>query len=462
MLRWIIGCALPAVYCAGGAVAQERAPSTDQLLEQLRRLNERVEGLEVRHEADQQRILNLEARLQQIEDGATDQKQQKPDTERQTAETSPPAPKAPPGPFDLSASGLGAANAYNPQMTVFIDTGGSLSSKGSNKALNRFNLREVELDLRAAISPQADGVLVLAIPEEIESGPDGDIEISRSLEIEEAFVNFHTFPHDTALKFGKFRSPFGRNNLLHTHDLPQVTRPLALQAFLGPEGLSSTGASFSWLVPNPWDQYVELTAEIINADGGEEAPILGGPNADNPALLTHLKLFRDVAVTSSIEAGATYLYTHTTEDHEFDANVFGLDAAYTWTHPDPGKFRSFLLQGEVYYARNDLVHAWFGPTRNSSLGAYAFAQYQLDRDWYVGLRGDYTEFPNSASRRSDDWDAAFSPYLTWYVTEFLRLRIEYQHRLREIVGDHDSEEALSLQLTGVFGSHPAHPYWVHR
>jgi len=61
------------------------------------------------------------------------------------------------------------------------------------------------------------------------------------------------------------------------------------------------GTSLSWQVPNPWDQYVELIGEIVNADGGEEAPILGGPNAENPAVLAHLKYFTDIGETHVVE-----------------------------------------------------------------------------------------------------------------------------------------------------------------
>ena len=81
--------------------------------------------------------------------------------------------------------------------------GGSLSSDGDNKAGNRFNLRETELDLRGAVSPRADGVLVIAIGEEIED-PFGDVDVGIEFEIEEAYLNIHTLPKDLSLKVGKF------------------------------------------------------------------------------------------------------------------------------------------------------------------------------------------------------------------------------------------------------------------
>ena len=456
MDRWRLSGALSLLCLANVSKAQENVPTHEELLEQLRRMNERLVALEARHEADQQRIQTLETRLERIEGTVT---------EEQTAEApSEAGVSVPPpmGPFDLSSAGLAASNALNPQITVFFDTGGSLSSEGRNNALNRFNLREVELDLRAAISPSVDGVLIVALGEEIEIEPSGDVTIDREVDVEEGYLHFHTLPHDLALKVGKFRNVFGRNNLLHTHDLPQVTRPLALQSFFGPEGLATIGASLSWLVPNPWDQYVEATVEVVNADGGHESPILGGSNAENPAVLAHIKLFRDVSETGTVEVGGSYLFSHTSSDTDFDAHVFGLDLTYQWTHPDPARFRSVVVQGEVFFSHNDVDRGPFFSFRNDSVGAYAFAQYQFDRNWYLGVRGDYTEFPNSASRGADDSDVAVSPYVTWYLSEFLRARLEYQHRWLDRERGSADEDALFLQFTGVIGAHPPHPYWVHR
>ena len=104
----------------------------------------------------------------------------------------------------------------------------------------------------------------------------------------------------------------------------------------------------------------------------------------------------------------------------------------------------------------------FGMFNNNSLGMYAFAQYQFDLSWYGGVRYDYTEFPNSDLRGPDDEDWAISPYISWYITEYLRLRFEYQHLERDISGSDDEEEIFFLQLTAAFGSHPPHPYWVNR
>ncbi len=443
---------------------QQTEPTSAELLAEIRALKSRFDEMESRHQqerdADRQHIRQLEQRLTELDTRTIDQVRA---DEIQKIRTMVDQQPRQPDFFGLdSGGGGGGRNLLNPDITVFFDMGGSISSRGRNKALNRFNLRETELDMQAAISPSADGVFVLTIGEEIESRPSGDIDIDRNVDIEEGYVNFHTLPYDLALKVGQFRSVFGRNNRLHTHDLPQVTRPLAVQSFFGPEGMHSIGASLSWLVPNPWDEYLEWTMEVTNADGGAESPILGGPNADNPAVVGHLKFFKDVGETASIELGASYLFAHTGSDTDFNANVFGLDAAYMWTDPDPSKFRGFTIQGEAFWAQNDIDRGPFGSTRNRSFGAYVFGQYQFDRDWYAGLRADYTDFPNSETRGNEDSDFALSPYLTWYISEFARLRLEYQHRLFEIDDDSADEDALFLQMTFVIGAHPPHPYWVHR
>jgi hypothetical protein len=443
------------------AQSDERA-----LHDELRLLRERMGTLEQQHADDQRRIGDLEKQLSEVRaehENPWLAEQRTHEMRRLVQDVLNDADRTMNMTQAGASGGWGQGNLFNPQITAFLDMGASISTNGDNEALNRFNLREAELDIRDAITPFADGVLILAIHEEIEE-EDGGIAVDTAFELEEGYINFHTLPYDLQLKAGKFRNAFGRNNLLHTHDLPQITRPLAVQAFFGHEGLATVGASTNWLVANPWDKFVELTVEVVNADGGEEAPILGGPNADNPALLAHLKFFEDVGATGSFEIGGSYLYAHTSDESEFDANVFGLDVMYKRLDPEAPDFRSLLLQSEFFWASNDIAESDFvaGPFRNDSFGMYAFAQYQFDLNWYTGVRFDYTDFPNSEIFGPSDaqWDV--SPYVTWYLTEFLRLRFEYQHLESEMGGDWDNEDNFLLGLTFSIGSHPPHPYWVNR
>jgi len=65
-------------------------------------------------------------------------------------------------------------------------------------------------------------------------------------------------------------------------------------------------------------------------------------------------------------------------------------------------------------------------------------------------------------RHQTDSDWAISPYVTWYLYEALRLRLEYQHLDRDQMGRDDTEDAIFLGLTFYIGAHPPHPYWVNR
>ena len=437
-----LGTAL-AVCCIGfeAISAEAEEPSVATLMENVKHLAERVEEMERSRAEDQRRIRELEEQLET--DRYADEADEASVVEAEATDSE-------------SGAATGQGNLLNPAITAFLDMGGSWSGDKDNKARNRFTLREAELDFRAAVAPRADGVLVIALGEEIKD-PFGDVETDWEFEVEEGYLDVHTLPWDLALKAGKFRASFGRNNLLHTHDLAQVTRPLAVQAFLGPEGLATVGASLSWLVPNPWDRYVELAAQVVNADGGSESPILIGPGADNPAVLSHLKLFQDVGDTGSLELGTSFLYSRASGGRD-DGYTVGADVTYMWRDPAAADFRSLLFQGELFWSNSDFDNG----NSDDYWGGYVFGQYQFAQNWYAGIRYDYTDFPDLEVRRQTGSDWAISPYVTWYLFEALRLRLEYQHLDRDHVDRNDTEDAILLGLTFYIGAHPPHPYWVNR
>jgi hypothetical protein len=108
-------------------------------------------------------------------------------------------------------------------------------------------------------------------------------------------------------------------------------------------------------------------------------------------------------------------------------------------------FQAEAIYGMVDTSRTDTQNAW---------GFYLLAQQQLNRDWYAGVRVDWTE--DATDDTQEVWGV--SPYVSWYWSEFLRLRLQYQHK----DGDVPSEDTLYFQCTYVFGAHPPHPYWVMR
>jgi hypothetical protein len=355
-----------------------------------------------------------------------------------------------------SAPGARAPASFNPDIAIISDFLGSWSNRRSNDAYNRFDIREVELDIRAAVDPRADGVVILAFERDVENpvfpepglvleGPDN------SVNIEEAYLFLHDFgvPNLTA-KVGRFHLRFGRQNILHLHDLPTSDPPLVNQAFLAPEALVDQGLSLSYVLPPRFtaNQYIELIAEIITGEGGgsESASLPGDLTVDSPAFNLHALWNADVARNWNLELGGSWLWGRRDASNDLEVSLFGLDA--TLLRRDPkGGFNNQVFQAEFIYGNLDSEDAG---TQNS-WGAYLLAQQQINRDWYAGVRLDYTEDP--ADDSSHAW--AVNPYVSWYWSEFLRFRLQYQHR----DGDVPATDAVFFQVTWIFGAHPPHPYW---
>ena len=360
-----------------------------------------------------------------------------------------------------SQSGAGESSfgrtpvSFNPDIAVVGDFLGSWSNQRRNDAYNRLDVREVELDLRAAVDPRADAVGILAFARDVENpvfsegdplfGPD------TSVDIEEAYLFLHDFgiPNLTA-KVGRFHLRFGRQNILHLHDLPTSDPSFVNQAFLAPEALTDSGASFSYLIPNPWDQYLEAVVEIISGEGaGSESPTLRGDLAvDSPAVNTHLLWNTDLG-DWNLELGGSWLWGHSDPDNSLDLNLFGGDVTLLRVDPTGG-FNNQMFQAEAMYALLDQPDG----STNEAWGAYLLAQQQLNKDWYAGIRFDWTQDPNDPQQEA--WGV--SPYVSWYWSEFLRFRMEYQHR----GGDAPDADVLMFQMTWIYGAHPPHPYWSMR
>src|SRR5947209_692249 len=160
--------------------------------------------------------------------------------------------------------------SFNPDLAVITDFVGNASTDHRNPALNRFDVREVELDLRAAVDPRADAVVILPVDRSVENPLffNGTTEVnggvSTNIDIEEAYLFLHDFgiPNLTA-KIGRFHLRFGRWNVLHQHDWVTTDNNFVSQSFLGPESIVDQGVSLSYVVPPRLigNQYVELIAE---------------------------------------------------------------------------------------------------------------------------------------------------------------------------------------------------------
>ncbi len=344
---------------------------------------------------------------------------------------------------------------FNPNLAVIGDFKGNISTDNDNPARNRFDLGTLELEMRAAVDPRADAVAVLPFTRDVDDPlffdkADANGDVNSGVEIEEAYLFLHDFgiPNLTA-KIGRFHLRFGRQNILHNHDWPTVDNNFVNQSFLGPEAITDNGLSLSYVIPPDLlgGNYVEAIVEIVSGEGDEEQPVVNNDAfVDSPALNTHLLWNHNIARDWNLELGGSWLTAKHNDDNQQNANLFGADLTLIHTDPSGGFFNQ-LIQAEVIHgivdtSRSDTQRAW---------GGYLLLQQQLNRDWYMGVRFDCTE--NALDDTQNTWGV--SPYVTWYWSEFLRFRAEYQHK----AGDVPTEDTLYFQVTWVFGAHPPHPYW---
>ncbi|MFQ6114734.1 MAG: hypothetical protein ACE5NG_11760, partial [bacterium] len=116
-----------------------------------------------------------------------------------------------------------------------------------------FTFDEAELSFRMVIDPYASADFFIAVvpPEEV-------------VELEEAYITYLSLPLSLKAKLGFFRSKFGKFNQIHPPERPFIDTPLIYEHYFGEEGLVEPGLSLSWLIPNPWDRFIELTFEFTN------------------------------------------------------------------------------------------------------------------------------------------------------------------------------------------------------
>ena len=85
------------------------------------------------------------------------------------------------------------------------------------------------------------------------------------------------------------------------------------------------------------------------------------------------------------------------------------------------------------------------------------------KGWVAGVRGDYLHMQDSAF--TDDFDrqsrvARFGANLTWYPTEFSKIRLQYNHDFLQENDFLSAREADSvfLQFEFILGAHGAHKF----
>ena len=410
------------------ALLQAQTPNAD-----VQALRAQLEALKTEY---QTRIAALEKQLEEVQ--------------TQLLRVPEPEPAAAPAPAPVGPGALNPAISVVGNFLGRADNQKVFLADGVTRIDNQFNLREAEIDFRAPVDPYADAVLISSF----ESDSPGDIEAT----LEEGYVNIRKLPFmpsPLGLKFqvGRFRPAFGKFNTLHTHDLPQSTRSLVTQEFLGEDGFISQGISTDFFIPTPWSDNESLNARLQVLTGGD---VNISPESNHRlAYLGNIRWFKTIGGVHNTEA-AWSSYWHPGTSTTPIARMHSIDFMYRWKPFRQGEWRSYLLGGEAIFS--DPVVSPSDPSIDRRpKGASIFTQWQLDRRKYVGARFDYTTTLSDPTIQRK----SLTPYLSYYFSEFLRLRFDFERRWSDIATE-DHRNTFYVELNWIFGSHPPEPFWVNK
>lgn len=430
-LRLVLCVAIGSILYAGQVVAQSVQPSSS--VADTTQLKARLDALEATLKQAQDTIAQQQAILDALAARAIQ-------ADSTTVLTAPGAPTPPIS--GQSAAPQQASNLLNPNVSLIGDFRGQLGHDLLPKT-RAFTLREAEIGLQAPVDPYARADAFISV------SPD------EGVDVEEVYLTLQTIPLGLQAKLGKFRSNFGKFNRTHPPETPFSDRPLATEAFFGPEGLSGIGGSLSWLIPNPW-VYLNLDAELTNtwegapAFGELDVPsgevIIGGRRRDL-GYLTRLSTFFDLSESANLTAGTTYA----TGVHDLAGNLRthleGFDLTFRWKPPRRAIYYSLLWQTEVLL--NQRAQATGGHAK--STGLFSYLDWQFQRRWHLGTRYDYTQFPETSARH----EQGILGYLTFTPSEFSL--ITWQSRAVQRI-DGTWHWVGLLKVTFNIGPHGAHPF----
>lgn len=357
-----------------------------------------------------------------------------------------------------------------------------LQPGGHDPRQRGMSIQNLEISLQGAADPYFDGEahLIYFLDRAGES----------VMEVEEAFLTTRELPAGLELKAGQYFTEFGRLNPRHPHAWNFVDQPLILNRIFGGDGLRNPGARLSWLTPLPW--YSEVLGGCQQA-GGETAPgFLGQPfdpaNPPGPNFTGHTPVDRpvrsledfvingrwvnglDLSRTISLNLGASMLSGPNATGLANRTEVYGADGYLKWKPlKTDGGWPFVAWQGEYLrrrYEAGDRVR--FPREVYGDWGHYQELLVGFARRWTAGLRYDYAEgekddpFALRGRPRRDDPARAprwrWSPSLSFFPTEFSKIRVQYNRDQAHAWGGDETAEAIWLQVEILFGSHPAHKF----
>jgi hypothetical protein len=336
-----------------------------------------------------------------------------------------------------------------------------------------FNGRNAEIALDGAVDPYFQGFanIVLKLDNNNET----------EIELEEAFLQTTSLPFGLQVKAGQFFDAFGRINPTHPHTWEFADSPLVNGRLLGSDGLRGVGAQISWTLPTPW--YAQLLFAVKNGRGGTaysfRNPGDDGVFFDRMTIDRDASALHDLLYVSRLETSFNPSDTQTVllggsgafgmNDTGLDEHtqIYGADFLYKWksSHAEGG-FPFVKWQTEAMYRRFEagrgLDNLFPVAETFRDWGLYSQVLWGFKKGWVAGIRGDYLHMQESAFTADETRQSRsrISANLTWYPTEFSKIRLQYNHDFLEennFLASRDADSVF-LQFEFILGAHGAHKF----
>ncbi len=170
--------------------------------------------------------------------------------------------------------------------------------------------------------------------------------------------------------------------------------------------------------------------------------------------LGRLNTYFDLTDNQSIELGSSMAYTPSLRlagDVSGGTRILnGVDITYRYQPLDSAVYQG-ATWGAEFYANNERFPVDGVAKRKRSYGGYSYAELKLNKNWSTGFLVDYAPVIETPNQRT----LGYSPFLTWNLSEFNRLRLQYSYLNNNFHGADKAENGnqVFLQWTTVIGAH---------
>jgi hypothetical protein len=342
-----------------------------------------------------------------------------------------------------------APSSFNPAIGFVLDA----TAEHRAKAGGDFNFRAAELGISASVDPFARVYSFMT------GSKDG-------FEVEEAAAITTSLPWNLTAKGGRFFADFGRLPKFHPHEYAFVNTPLAIERMVGGESRAD-GVEVNYLFPTPF--FLRATFGGYNKLGAENDRLddTKSRSWSRFTYLGRLQSYFDLTDNHSVELGSSLAYTPSqrlSDTFGSDRGLAGVDLTYRYQPLDSTVYQGFTWGSELFVnserrpfeievpSEDDpsILEARTVGKRRRSFGGYSYAELKLNRNWSTGFLFDYAPSIDNPAKKTK----GYSPFLTWNLSEFNRLRFQYSF-LDDKVREEKAERGhqFFLQWTTVIGAH---------